>query len=154
MLVHFHCVRTEFLLCLDWLAISLSRILVFRSISCQFDTSCNHFGTCLNWENASIRLAYRQTCPTPWLMIDMGGSNPLWVVLLSRQVALGCVRKLTEQAMSGQASKQHFSVFLLWVLALISFHHGLWYEAVNWNKPWPPKLLLAMVVNYSNSNPN
>lgn len=86
-------------------------------------------------------LAYRQACPTPWLKIDIGGSNLLWVVLLPRQVALGCVRKQAEQAMCGC-----FSMFLHGGFALISLHDELWYATVNWDKSWSPQVAFGYYI--------
>jgi hypothetical protein len=57
-------------------------IIIIIIIASLPDISWGHLGRDnLNYKNASIRLAYRQACGAlSWLMTDVGGPSPLWVV--------------------------------------------------------------------------
>lgn len=113
---------------------------------CQLDTSYSHLkGGNLDWENASVRLSFRQACRvfSLWLMLE--GPAPELMVL-------SAIIKKPEQA-----SKQPYFTASklasrfppsLKVPTLVYFS-GLWVRIC---KPFPPKFAFGQGVFFHNRN--
>lgn len=79
------------------------------------------------------------------------------------EVTRGCIRKQVEQAMENKPWSSTMQWSLLYLLLQVPIlseflpdSHQWWTttsRVVRWNKPFPPKAALAMLLSYSNRNP-
>lgn len=117
----------------------------------------------LDWENSSFRSGCGQAYEAfSRFMIDVAGSSPLRQCH-SGQVVLNCVLKQAEQALGGEASKQHSSTtsgsastskFLPYTPASTSFCDKLRCGTITWNKLFPPLIAFGYGVYHSDGHPS
>lgn len=103
--------RKGYGLIVKWLYVKLTRSLLYWLLFCKFETTQSSGKRELHFlKNASIRLDYMHSVGAFfWLLIDMGGPRPQWVVS-PWEVSPGLYKAASQASHEEKDSKKHSSM--------------------------------------------